>query len=81
MDPHRFSKRLQIKDQALACMQLWISSLLSITKIKFLLRAVAMATVVSQHVRHLGRHLGFFKSFTFRKLQQILLELVENMCF
>ena len=33
--PHRFSKRLQIKDQALACKQLWISSLLSITTIKF----------------------------------------------
>ena len=33
--PHRFSKRLQIKDQALACKQLWISSLPSITKIKF----------------------------------------------
>ena len=30
----------------------------------------------SQH----GRHLGFFKNFIFRKLQQILLELVENMC-
>ena len=26
-----------------------------------------MATVVSQHVRHLGRHLGFFKSFILRK--------------
>ena len=26
-----------------------------------------MATVVSQHVRHLGRHLGFFKNFIFRK--------------
>ena len=24
--PHRFSKRLQIKDQALAWIQLWISS-------------------------------------------------------
>ena len=32
---HRFSKRLQIKDEALAWKQLWISSLLSITKIKF----------------------------------------------
>ena len=27
-----------------------------------------MATVVSQHVRHLGRHLGFFKVFTLRKI-------------
>ena len=26
-----------------------------------------MATVVSQHVRHLGRHLGFFNKFIFRK--------------
>ena len=36
-----------------------------------------MATVVSQHIRHLG----FFKKLFFAKLQQILLELVENMCF
>ena len=26
-----------------------------------------MATLVSQHVRHLGRHLGYFKNFIFRK--------------
>ena len=26
-----------------------------------------MAAVVSQHVRHLGRHLGFFKNFILRK--------------
>ena len=26
-----------------------------------------MATVVSQHVRHLGRHLGIFKNFICRK--------------
>ena len=26
-----------------------------------------MATVVSQHVRHLGRHYGFFKNFILRK--------------
>ena len=26
-----------------------------------------MATVVSQHVRHLGRHLGFLKKNIFRK--------------
>ena len=26
-----------------------------------------MTTVVSQHVRHLGRHLGFFKTFILRK--------------
>ena len=25
------------------------------------------AAVVSQHVRHLGRHLGFFKNFILRK--------------
>ena len=40
-----------------------------------------MATVVSQHVHHLGRHLGFSKVLFYAKLQQILLELVENMCF
>ena len=39
-----------------------------------------MATVVSQHVRHLGRHLGFSKNLFCAKLQQILLKLVENMC-
>ena len=41
-----------------------------------------MATVVSQHVHHLGRHLGFFIKFILHKLklQQILLELVENVC-
>ena len=26
-----------------------------------------MATVVSQRVRHLGRHLGFFKNYILRK--------------
>ena len=26
-----------------------------------------MATIASQHVRHLGRHLGFFKNFILRK--------------
>ena len=26
-----------------------------------------MATVVSQHVRHIGRHLGFFKNCILRK--------------
>ena len=26
-----------------------------------------METVVSQHVRHIGRHPGFFKKFIFRK--------------
>ena len=26
-----------------------------------------MATVVSQHVHHLGRHLGFFKNFILHK--------------
>ena len=39
-----------------------------------------MATVVSQHGRHLGRHLGFSKFLFYAKLQQILLKLVENMC-
>ena len=27
-----------------------------------------MATVVSQHVRHIGRHLGFFENFILRKI-------------
>ena len=36
-----------------------------------------MPTVVSQHERHLGRHLGFFKIFILRK---VLLKLVQNMC-
>ena len=39
-----------------------------------------MATVVSQHVRHLGRHLGFFKNLFYAKVQQTLMKLVENMC-
>ena len=39
-----------------------------------------MATIVSQHGRHLGRHLGFFKNFILPKLQLIFLKLVENMC-
>ena len=39
-----------------------------------------MATVVSQHVRHLGRQLGYFKKLFCAKLHQILLKLVENMC-
>ena len=38
-----------------------------------------MATIVSQHVRHLGRHLGFFKKFILRKTAANLLKLVENM--
>ena len=39
-----------------------------------------MATVVSQDVRHLGHHLGFLKILFCTKLQQILLQLVENTC-
>ena len=35
-----------------------------------------MATVVSQHVRHLG----VFKYLFCAKMQQILMKLVENMC-
>ena len=37
--------------------------------------------MASQHVRHFGRHLGFFKNFILRKIAAILLKLVENMCF
>ena len=39
-----------------------------------------MATSVSQHVRHIGRHLGFLKHFIFGKTAAIFLKLVENMC-
>ena len=39
-----------------------------------------MAMAVSQHVRHIGRHLGLFEKNFFTKLRQILLKLVENMC-
>ena len=40
-----------------------------------------MAAVVSQHVHHIGRHVGFSQKYLFyAKLQQILLKLVENMC-
>ena len=41
-----------------------------------------MATVVSQHVRHLAVPIfEFSKIVLFAKLQQILLELLENICF
>ena len=34
-----------------------------------------MATVVSQHVRHLGRHPGFFNNlYIFSKMQQMSLQ-------
>ena len=33
-------------------------------------RTVAMATVISQHVCHLGCHLEFFKNFIFSKSAQ-----------
>ena len=40
-----------------------------------------MATVVSQHIRHFDRHLGFFKiNLISAKLKQIFLKLVKNMC-
>ena len=40
-----------------------------------------MATVVSQHIRHFDRHLGFFKiNLISAKLQQIFLKLVKDMC-
>ena len=44
------------------------------TTIQFLLRSVAMATVVSQHVRHLGYHLKFFKTIIFSKIAANFLE-------
>ena len=40
-----------------------------------------MATVVSQHIRHIGPAILDFSKFLFyAKLQQILLKFVENMC-
>ena len=38
-----------------------------------------MATAISQHVRHHGRHLGFLKILFSANLQPIFLKLVENM--
>ena len=76
--PHRFSKWLHIKDQALAYKQ---QINFPNNNQVFKLRIVAMATVVSQHVRHLGRLLDFSKILFCSKLQQILLKIVENMCF
>ena len=63
----KVAKNFLFKDQALACKQLWVSLLLSITTIKFYLRTVAMTTVLTKHVRHIGRHVGFFKNFILRK--------------
>ena len=37
-----------------------------------------MAAVASQHIRHLGRHLGFIKNNFSAKMQQIFLKSVEN---
>ena len=37
-----------------------------------------MATVVSQHVRHLGRPLGFFKKFILRKTAANFTEISEK---
>ena len=45
----------------------------------FQLKTVAMATAVSQDVRHRGRYLGFFKNIFSTKLIRIFLKLVENM--
>ena len=40
-----------------------------------------MATAVSQHVHHLGRHLGFFKNFTFSKTAANFLEFSRKHVF
>ena len=37
-----------------------------------------MATVVSQHICHLDRHLEFSKNLFCGKLQQMSLKLIEN---
>ena len=40
-----------------------------------------MATVVSQHVRHLGRHLGFFKKFILRRTAADFTEISRKHAF
>ena len=40
-----------------------------------------MATVVSQHVRHFGRHLGFFKNFILRKIAASFIEISRKHVF
>ena len=40
-----------------------------------------MATVVSQHVRHIGRHLGFFENFILRKIEANFTEISRKHVF
>ena len=40
-----------------------------------------MAAVVSQHIRHIGRHLGFFKIFILRKIAANLTEISTKHVF
>ena len=40
-----------------------------------------MATVVSQHGRHIGRHLGFFKIFILRKIAANFTEISRKHVF
>ena len=40
-----------------------------------------METVVSQHARHLGRHLGFFRNFIFCKTATIFTEISRKHVF
>ena len=40
-----------------------------------------MATVVSQHVRHIGRHLEFFKIFILRKTTATFTEISRKHVF
>ena len=40
-----------------------------------------MATVVSQHVRQIGRYLGFFKNFILRKTATIFTEISRKHVF
>ena len=40
-----------------------------------------MATVVSQHVRHLGRHLGFFENFILPKTAENFTEISRKHVF
>ena len=40
-----------------------------------------MATVVSQHVRHMGRHFGFLKIFILRKTAENFTEISRKHVF
>ena len=39
-----------------------------------------MVTVVSQHIRHIGRHLGFFKIFILHQIAANFTVISKKMC-